>query len=64
MAGHIETGGDTVFAAVSVIFIILGAIGLGTVAAILGICSAIVSLIINWPKLRERLFTIFKNKKQ
>lgn len=60
MAGHIETGGDTVFAAVSVIFIILGAIGLGTVAAVLGICSAVVSLIINWPKLRERLSSIFK----
>ncbi len=60
MAGHIETGGDTLFAAVSLIFIVLGAIGLGTVAAILGICSAVVSLVINYPKLKERVKSMFK----
>lgn len=62
MAGHIDTGGDTIFAAVSLIFIVLGAIGLGTVAAILGICSAVVSLIINFPKFKERIKSFFKIK--
>lgn len=71
MGAHIEHTGDNL-SFLSIAFIILAAIGIGTIAVILSAISAIISIIINWPKFKVRAVEIRewickpfrKNKKQ
>ncbi len=63
MGVHVESG-DTTFAGISMISLVLMAIGVGNVAAIVGIISGCVSLIINYPKFRDRVASIWKKLKR
>jgi hypothetical protein len=64
MGAHIDTNGDSTLAAVSLIFIVLAAVGLGTVGAIVAIVSGSISIVINWPRFKERIKMILSKLKK
>lgn len=64
MSDHNMNTGDSTLAGISMIATLLFMIGIGTIAAVIGILAGTTSLIINWPKLKARFQEMFNNKKQ
>jgi hypothetical protein len=48
------------FAIASILLYILGSVGLGEAAQFLAICSAILSLYINYPKIKKRTIYLYR----
>jgi hypothetical protein len=57
-----QHNGDSGFATLSFIGLFIQILGLGTIGSIIAIVSGVVSLVINYPKLKTRIQQIFKRK--
>lgn len=56
-------GAGTGFSLISIASSILAVIGLGVTASVVAIASGVISIIINWPKLKTRFNEIFNRNK-
>lgn len=64
MGIHIDDSGDSTLAAISLLFVVLAFIGIGTIGAVIAIISGGISIVINWPKFRERIKQIKLKRKK